>query len=651
MYYLNYFTTSKTYINTMKNLLLFYFILHFFNNVYSQTPGGVSSGTLSGWFDANTGITLNGGAVSGWQNRAGIGDATQATAGERPIQTIAATNYNAALIFDGNNDNLDLADRMANTATALSVFAVAKQTATNRDSWGSIINGQVNGPSWTGGGYGLVALNDGNTSFGCYVRDWNTKGASFATTLSIPTVMGGVWNGTTANAVEYFQNGSSKSTVAYTPGSVGDNGSTWIGSGDGANSDWSFYGDINEVIVFNSGLSSTNALRVMSYLAIKYGVTLTSNYLNSAGTNLFTNSATYTANIIGISRDDQSSLNQKQSKNNDDSVRIYLSTLAATNSANTGSTTDLSAVMIGSNTGKLCSSIASNAEKPASVSTRITREWKVTNTAFSSTFSLDIKLNNCAFTSSVNIADLRLLVDDDGNFANATVFSSGGGLTFSYSNPILTISGISTTQIASNTTKYITIASVAATTPLPVELIDFNGNSEESYNSINWVSASEVNFKHYELESSADGTTFSKITTVAPLSNVSSYNTYNYLDFNYFKPNTYYRLKIIDLDGSFEYSNIIAINNINLTDYISDIIPNPTNDFIRFDVNTLTKNTITAEITDNLGKVLITETFKIDDGGYSSINLNLSELNSGMYYLKVVFKNSSKTEIKKIIKN
>jgi len=635
----------------MKNLLLFYFILHFFNNVYSQTPGGVSSGTLRGWFDANTGITLNGGAVSGWTDRAGIGNATQATAGERPIQTSAATNYNAALTFDGNNDNLDLIDRMANSTTALSVFAVAKQTASNRDTWGSIINGQANGPLWTNGGYGLVALNSGNTEFGCYVRDYNTKGASFATTLSIPTVMGGIWNGTTANAVEYFQNGSSKSTVAYTPGSVGDNGSTWIGSGDGANSDFSFYGDINEVIVFNSGLNSANALRVMSYLAIKYGVTLTSNYFNSAGTNLFTNSATYTANIIGISRDDQSSLNQKQSKNNDDSVRIYLSTLAATNIANTGSTTDLSAVIIGSNTGKLCSSVASNAEKPASVSTRITREWKVTNTAFSSTFSLDIKLNNCAFTTSVNVADLRLLVDDDGNFANATVFSSGGGLTFSYSNPILTISGISTTQIASNTTKYITIASVAATTPLPVELIHFNGNSEESYNSINWVSASEVNFKHYELESSADGTTFSKITTVAPLSNVSSYNTYNYLDFNFFKPNTYYRLKIIDLDGSFEYSNIIAINNINLTDYISDIIPNPTNDFIKFDVNTLTKNIIAAEITDNLGKVLITETFKIDDGGYSSINVNLSELNSGMYYLKVVFKNSSKTEIKKIIKN
>ena len=55
--------------------------------------------------------------------------------------------------------------------------------------------------------------------------------------------------------------------------------------------------------------------------------------------------------------------------------------------------------------------------------------------------------------------------------------------------------------------------------------------------------------------------------------------------------------------------------------------------------------------TDNLGKILITENFKIEDGGYSSINLNLSDLNSGMYYLKVVFKNSSKTEIKKIIKN
>lgn len=140
-------------------------------NIISQTPGGVSSGSLKGWFDANTGVTITGGAVSSWSDRVSIGNATQTNASERPLQTIAGINYNTTLTFDGNDDNFDLADRMGTGITGLSVFAVAKQTATNRDTWGSIINGQVNGPSWTGGGYGLVALNSGNTSFGCYVRD------------------------------------------------------------------------------------------------------------------------------------------------------------------------------------------------------------------------------------------------------------------------------------------------------------------------------------------------------------------------------------------------------------------------------------------------------------------------------------------------
>jgi hypothetical protein len=102
----------------MKKLLPLYIIFHilFSNFSFSQTPGGVPSGNLRGWFDANTGVTLTGGAVSAWTDRAGIGNATQATAGERPSQTAAAINYNTALTFDGLNDNLDLADRMASGA-------------------------------------------------------------------------------------------------------------------------------------------------------------------------------------------------------------------------------------------------------------------------------------------------------------------------------------------------------------------------------------------------------------------------------------------------------------------------------------------------------------------------------------------------------
>lgn len=635
------------------NKLLFSLILFQFficNQYFSQTPGGVSSGSLRGWFDANTGVTLTAAAVSNWTDRAGIGDATHTSAGERPSQTSAAINYNTALTFDGLNDNLDLADRMASGATGASVFAVAKQTATNRDTWGCIINGQANGPLWTGGGYGLVALNSGNTSFGFYIRDYNTKGAAFATTLAIPTVMGGVWNGTTANRVEYFQNGGSKSTVAYTPGSVGDNGSTWIGSGDGgAVNSWSFYGDIAEVIILNTGLNLANTERVMTYLAIKYGITLTSNYTNSAGTVLFTTATPYNSNIIGISRDVQSSLYQKESHNNDDSVRVYLSTLAATNVANTGTATDLSALIIGANTGKLCSSAASNVEIPSGVvKTRIEREWKVTNTAFSSTFSIDIKLNSCAFTSSVNVADLRLLVDDDGNFTNATAYAAGGGLTFTYSNPLLTISGISNTQIASGTTKYITVASVSSSSPLPVELISFNATSEGTYNSVNWTSAVELNFNHYELESSEDGINFTKIATVNPIGNVSSINSYNYLDFNPYSPITYYRLKMVDLDYSFEYSRIISIENGTNKTGTLVVFPNPATNELYIKLSVPNEKNATIDIKDILGRVIYHQEIDLTQ----SINnnyINTANFASGTYIVSITAGNSLSENIKVVI--
>lgn len=460
--------------------------------------------------------------------------------------------------------------------------------------------------------------------------------------------MGGIWNGTTANTVEYFQNGGSKSTVAYTPGSLGDNGSTWIGAGDGSANNWSFYGDIAEVIVFDAGLNLTNTQKVMSYLALKYGVTLTSNYYNNLGTNLYTTAATYNSNIIGISRDDQSSLYQKQSHNNDDSVRIYLSTLAATNSANTGTTVDLSAVIIGANTGKLCSSAASNLEVPAGIRTRIEREWKIQKTNFSSTFSIDIKLNNCAVTSSVNIADLRLLVDDDGNFTNATTYAAGGGLTFSYSNPIITISGISNTQIAANATKYITIASVANSTPLPVELISFDALSETAYNIINWKSATEVNFKHYELESSNDGIDFTTITRVMPQSNLSSLNNYSYIDYNFNKPITYYRLKMLDLDTSVEYSQIVSVEYGSSKEELLTVYPNPAVDELFISLIAPKHNSAELEIKDVLGRVIYQHHINLDQG-FENYLINTTSFESGSYIINILYDDQTSENIKVII--
>lgn len=616
----------------MKNYLVFAVFFLVTKSASAQSPGGVGTANLRGWFDAGTGVTLTTGLVSAWTDRSTIGNASQATSGERPSVTTAAINYNDALTFDGTNDNLDLIDRMSSASTGVSAYAVARQTGTGNDTWGSIFNGQANGPLWTGGGYGLVALNSANTSQGFYVRDYNTKGVLFSISSGVPFLTCGTWNGTSANNVEAFKNGTSAGTTAYTPGSVGDNGSTWLGSGDGANGNWCFYGDIAEVAIFNTGLSTTNNNKVMSYLGVKYGITLGANYSNSAGTTIYTRSGSYLNNIIGIGRDDGSGLVQRQSKNVDDSTRIYLSTLAASNTANTGSfSSDLSHVMIGADNGNLCASLSTTAEIPSGfgVLKRLDREWKVTNTNFGGTFSMDIKLASCAVLGSVTVSQLRLLIDDDGNFAagtNTAVASGAGGITMSYANPVLTISGISTSLIASGATKFITIGSVNAATPLPIELLNFEGSCMNGkYVSLAWSTASETDNRLFTVEESQDGQSFETAGNIAGAGTSYTQKNYSFQNDAPLGPANYYRLKQTNTDGTFRYSPIIFVS-CKTNDHHISVIPNPAK-------HEVTVSNIQAGaslvIHNALGMVMML----VKNTSESSLKLDVTELPDGVYYL------------------
>ena len=78
----------------------------------------------------------------------------------------------------------------------------------------------------------------------------------------------------------------------------------------------------------------------------------------------------------------------------------------------------------------MCNSLSTYTEVPASsgVVRRLDREWKVTNAAtnfLGGTFSMDFKLNSCAVVGSVTASDLRLMIDDDGDFFSRHKHSVG----------------------------------------------------------------------------------------------------------------------------------------------------------------------------------------------------------------------------------
>lgn len=183
---------------------------------------------------------------------------------------------------------------------------------------------------------------------------------------------------------------------------------------------------------------------------------------------------------------------------------------------------------------------------------------------------------------------------------------------------------------------------------LPVELISFDGTAEGDYNKLNWKTAVEKNLSHYELESADDGSTFRKIESLNPLGSLSNFNNYTYLDYNYYKPITYYRLKIIDQDNTHKYSPIIAISYNASDDESVIVFPNPATDEVFVSLNSGNYQNITIEVKDMLSKIIYVENFN-SMAGQKAISIFTHNWISGCYLITVKRNNAFLANIKLIV--
>ena len=100
-----------------------------------------------------------------------------------------------------------------------------------------------------------------------------------------------------------------------------------------------------------------------------------------------------------------------------------------------------------------------------------------------------------------------------------------------------------------------------AGTPLPIELLYFNGYFNQDKNILSWSTLSEKNNDYFTLEKSNNGSDWEIITIEAGAGNSSTKLYYSLFDYNVDKVINYYRLKQTDYDGKFKYSDIISIDN------------------------------------------------------------------------------------------
>jgi len=184
--------------------------------------------------------------------------------------------------------------------------------------------------------------------------------------------------------------------------------------------------------------------------------------------------------------------------------------------------------------------------------------------------------------------------------------------------------------------------------PLPLELGSFEGFPLDADNQLEWTTLTEIRTNHFEVERSVNGFDYSSIGIVNSVGNSTSSVDYKFVDNSVKERTYYYRLKMVDRDGSFEYSGIIVINRTNRTDdIIKFVYPNPFNDQINIILNGSSNSGVTVQLFDLRGKLVIEELYNTNKFT-QSLSINSSLLRNGVYLLKII--DGEKSYVRKLTK-
>ena len=174
--------------------------------------------------------------------------------------------------------------------------------------------------------------------------------------------------------------------------------------------------------------------------------------------------------------------------------------------------------------------------------------------------------------------------------------------------------------------------------PLPVTLIDFKGNYRNQNTTLSWETENMQNFSHFEVERATTANNFITIGTLNQKGDGMSRTKYQYLD-NLNGLNNkvfYYRLKMVDMDGQFKYSNIIVIRKEQTGTDNMIIYPNPLTFGVKATVSfTASANkTVNFSVIDMSGKVVLTQQSNVSQGNNSVTIKSADALQPGIYIIR-----------------
>ena len=234
-------------------------------SIYTIATPPPSSGLVL-WLRADTGVTMSGGAVSAWADRSGNGyNAAQSTSTLQPTFVSHGLGSMPALSFTGNDSLENMTANLLPSGNARTVFVVGEANAAGNG--GTLLTFRLNSTD------AAFSCMNYNSFFYIYGDDATTDAyiPNALTTVQSPFMVDFTTAGA-GDAIQCYLNGVNES-VSYLYGScfMSDTGPTGMVVGNRySTSGMPWYGDIAEILVYDTNLSDSVRMQVETYLRARY---------------------------------------------------------------------------------------------------------------------------------------------------------------------------------------------------------------------------------------------------------------------------------------------------------------------------------------------------------------------------------------------
>ena len=579
-------------------------------------PGGLGNGSLQLWLTAADATTLkkpggaqaaNGDFIAQWTDKSGNNNhATQATGGAQPVKQTNALNGNAGVIFQNSSQGLS-----GPTGAYQTIVAVRSMPGAGHYQY--LFSSPANQDFSIRGGGASSTYTDGPNG-----NDW-VFGTGTAATLT-------QWiNGTQGLAGSNTNHILVASAISATNAtySLSNIATGQAYSGRGMNGNDPVY----EILAYNTTLTTTQRQIIENYEAATWDL---GSLLPSSGYTIFTppSANTFNKNLVGIGYTSATDNVTSNAATSTDGLGF------SSNTTNTGFLHNAGFLMAAHN--GQAATVNANATIPGIKSGAAisfwNRSWYIQQAGGKSTGQVTLNFNFTQYNGGTpNAASTYAVIYNatDGTFATGT-------------NTILTASStsvsggtVSVTVTASNlATGYYALSYSSKPIVLPLELTAFTATAKQNTALLDWTLEQAAGMDHFNVQHSTDGATFATIGTVAAQTGDAGSANYTFTDENPIKALNYYRLEIVNEDGTTSYSGIRTLDLATTATATVSIYPNPATD--RLHITTTANTAFNILIIDVQGRVV--RQAAIASG--NTADLTISDLGKGIYFAEILTGNS-----------